>query len=338
MLTDRPGASRRSSEIFLGVAFTSGLEEVVIPFFDRGLPVEYELTRSIRVVSRSGRKKVGILNTDAKLMGGFDMRSLGQNPEWSIVTELKKQYEVSSVAPDAPIATDLDVLLVAQPSSLTQKQIDNLTDVRQEGGPDAPLPRPASRWTTRRSRPRCPSSRPAARSAAAPRPSPRATSGPCSTCVGLDWPSTEIVWNAYNPHPQLADLPPEIVFIGRGSGAEDAFNSEQIATSGFRRSSCSSPACSAPSGRSGPEFTPLLRTSDDGRHARLDRGRAAGLHGHLGINPSRRHIPTGISYTLAARLTGPAAGRTADKDDADEEGRRQEGRGQEGREAGRPSR
>ncbi len=123
-----------SSEVFLGVAFTSGVEEVVIPFFDRGLPVEYELTRSIRVVSKSGRKKVGILTTDAKLMGGMDMRSFSQTPEWSIVTELKKQYDVSSVSPDTPISSDLNVLLVAQPSSLTQKQIDNLTDYIKKGG------------------------------------------------------------------------------------------------------------------------------------------------------------------------------------------------------------
>ncbi len=71
-------ARQSASEIFLGVAFTSGLEEVVVPFFDPGLPTEYELTRSIRVVSKSGRKKVGVLATDAKMLGGFDFRSMGQ--------------------------------------------------------------------------------------------------------------------------------------------------------------------------------------------------------------------------------------------------------------------
>ena len=48
-----------------------------MPFFDAGLPVEYELTRSIRVVSHAQRKKVGILNTDAKLMGDFEQPATG---------------------------------------------------------------------------------------------------------------------------------------------------------------------------------------------------------------------------------------------------------------------
>ncbi|MEO6808673.1 MAG: Gldg family protein, partial [Isosphaeraceae bacterium] len=78
-------ARQSAEEIFLGVAFTSGPEEVVVPFFDRGLPVEYELTRSIRVVSRGQRKKVGIIDTDAKLLGGFDAQSMSQNNEWQIV-------------------------------------------------------------------------------------------------------------------------------------------------------------------------------------------------------------------------------------------------------------
>ena len=185
------------------MAFNSGLEEVIIPFFDRGLPVEYELTRSIRVVSRTGRKKVGILNTDAKLMGGFDFRSMGQNPEWSIVTELKKQYEVSSVSPDTAIASDIDVLLVAQPSSLTQKQIDNLTAHIRQGGAVLlfldPMP-----FENPQIAPRGPQDAArAVRSAAALLPNPRETP-PLLDLLGIEWPTTEIVWNPYNPHPGLA--------------------------------------------------------------------------------------------------------------------------------------
>ena len=55
MNNDQGSGRQTQEEVILGVAFSSGLEEVVIPFFDRGLPVEYELTRSIRVVSRAAR-------------------------------------------------------------------------------------------------------------------------------------------------------------------------------------------------------------------------------------------------------------------------------------------
>ena len=135
-------AQQSASEIFLSVAFTSGLEEVVVPFFDPGLPTEYELTRSIRVVSKTGRKKVGILATDAKMLGGFDFRSMGQETEWPFVTELKKQYEVSSVALDAPDPQQ-PRRSAGGPAVVDDAEADRyLEGLRPPGASDAAVPRP----------------------------------------------------------------------------------------------------------------------------------------------------------------------------------------------------
>lgn len=294
-----------SEDVFLGVAFSSGLEEVVIPFFDRGLPVEYELTRSMRVVSRSSRKKVGILTTDAKLTGGFDMRSMGQNPEWSIVTELKKQYDVSSVAPDSEVPTDLDVLLVAQPSSLTQKQIDNLTAYVKGGGPALLFldPLPVENPSISPGVPRQPAGGPFGGS---PPPEPKGDLGPLLDLLGLDWPTTEIVWNPYNPLQQRPDLPPEVVFVGAGSGVEDAFNPDDSVTSGLQEVVGIFPGQLRSKGSPGIEFTPLLRTSVSGGTLPWSEATRQGIMGVSGINPNRRHLASGIGYTLAAHLRGDA--------------------------------
>ncbi len=295
-------ARQTSSEIVLGVAFTSGLEEVVIPFFDRGLPVEYELTRSIRVVSRSNRKKVGILNTDARLMGGFDMRSMGQNPEWSIVTELKKQYDVSSVSPDSPISADLDVLLVAQPSSLSQKQVDNLTAFVKNGGATLLFMDPLF-YDNPSISPEVPKMPPGGPFGGGPPPEPKGDLTPLLTLLGIDWPTTEIVWNPYNPHPQLADLPPEVVFVGHGSGAKDAFNPDQDAVKSLQEVVGIFPGLLRPRGGS-PEFIPLLRTNSSGGTVSWSEAAQMGFMGIQGVNPNRRHFPSGLAYTLAARVKG----------------------------------
>ena len=312
-------AKQSSTEIFLGVAFTSGLEEVVIPFFDQGLPVEYELTRSIQVVSRAGRKKVGILNTDAKLMGGFDQRSFGQTPEWSIVTELKKQYDVSSVAPDAAIDAELDVLLVAQPSSLPQPQIDNLTAFVKQGGATLLLmdPFPVDNPQIAPEVPKQPAGGPFGGGAP---PDQKGDLTELLKLVNVEWPTTQIVWNPYNPHPQLADMPPEVVFIGHDPYATDAFNPDQPATAGLQEVVSLFPGLlRAREGGAGPEFTPLLRTSDKGGIIEWSEAVEQGFMGVSGINPRRRHVASGQAYTIAARVKGaPAADAKPEEPKADE--------------------
>ena len=130
----------KDEEIILGAAFTSGLEKVVVPFFDYGVSVEYELVRSIATVAESKRKKVGVLSTDAQLMGGFSFAGgmPQQVPKQAIIEELEKQYEVEEVDASSPIKEGFyDVLLAVQPSSLSPEAFDNFVNAVRRGQPTA---------------------------------------------------------------------------------------------------------------------------------------------------------------------------------------------------------
>ena len=133
-----------SEEIFLGVAFTCGLEKVVVPFIGRGIPVEYEMVRSIATVAKGRPRTIGIVNTDAQLYGQFNMQTMSPGQDWPIIAELEKQYNVVRVDASQPIEGDYDVLLAVQPSSLGPEQLNNLTAAIRDGMPTAifedPLP------------------------------------------------------------------------------------------------------------------------------------------------------------------------------------------------------
>jgi ABC-2 type transport system permease protein len=311
-----------SEEIFLGVGMTSGTEETVIPFLDRGLSVEYELVRSLRVVSGSHRKKVGVLQTDAKLLGGFDFRSMNQNNEWEVVTELKKQYEVSSIAADQPIPTDLDALLVAQPSSLNQKQIDTLTDFVRAGGPTLMFVDPMP-FVDPTISPREPKQPPGGMMGGAPPPEPKGDLAPLLDLLGVNWPDDEIVWNRYNPHPMLADAPPEYVFIGAGAfaghgSAVDAFGKDP-ASKDLQEVVLLFGGDLKPRGGN-LEFTPLLRTNEDGGTLLWQDTVQRGFMGMMNLNRMRAYFPSNLAYTLAARVKGklPAAKKDEAKDRKDD--------------------
>ena len=143
----REQGSPQQKEVILGAAFRSGLEKVTVPFFEYGIPVEYELVRSIKTVATGERKRVGIVATDARMMGGAVMQGMSfqQIEKHPIVEELAKQYEVEAVDMNSPITPGLyDALVASQPSSLAPPQFDRLLEAIKAGVPVAifedPLP------------------------------------------------------------------------------------------------------------------------------------------------------------------------------------------------------
>ncbi len=307
-------ARSSTSKLFMGIAFTSGASEEVIPFFDRGLPVEYELVRSIRVVANSQRKKVGVLTTAAKLFGGFDFTTMSSTPSWPVVEELKKQYEVVPISASDSITEELDGLLVVLPSSLSQEEMDNLRAYILAGHPTLMLVDPLPTFNISLS-PILPSEaqqNPFMRNQG-PQPKPKGDIHALMAALGVNWNSTQIVWDDYNPHPDLAQLPPEVVFVSQGNETTEAFNEMNKASAGLQELVMLYPGYlfKAVSGKF--DFQPLLRSGRISGVLPYNQLVRRGFFG-LGFNLNRnvRRMPTSETYILAAQIFGSSQPKESD--------------------------
>ena len=313
-------AQAGSSAVFLGVAFTSGAQEHVIPFVDRGLSVEYEITRSIRVVAQTDRKKIGVLRTEAKLFGGFDFQTMQSAPGWSIVEELKKQYEVVQVSSSGPIPEDLDALLVALPSSLPQEEMAGLLAYIQEGNPTLLLidPLPVINIALAPSERSGANMNPFMQQQAAP-PAEKGDIQKFMSEIGVSWNSASIIWDTYNPHPDLAQLPPEVVFVGRGNENEETFNEQHQGSAGLQELVLLYPGQIEQAAGSDYEFQPLLKSgyvSGQASYFQMVQRSFLGAQ----INPNLPHQPDPRDYVLAAHIRGTIESTDSEAADQEEEG------------------
>ena len=309
---DTSSARAAVEDVFLGVAFTCGAEEQVIPFFERGYPAEYELTRSIRVVARTERRKVGVVNTAINLFGGMDFQTMRSTPPWPVVEELRKQYEVVQVAPQAIGEQEVDALLVALPSSLSQPEMDRLRETVESGVPTLLLvdPLPVVNIGLSPSEDPGASQNPFMRQQGPP-PTPKGDVGGLLSRLGVRWDPAAIVWDSYNPHPDLASLPPEIVFAGRGSGNDAAFNPEQPASAALQELVMLYPGHLEAAAGSKSRFTPLVESgSVSGRifYPQLVQRSFFGVQ----LNPSPQRRPDDGSYVIAALVEGEAKSGAGD--------------------------
>ena len=330
-MRDLAGGRSEIVDVFLGVAFTSGAEQQVIPFFDRGLPAEYEVVRTIRVVAGSERQRVGVVDTMVKIFGGQNLASNQQLPQWSVVNELRKQYEVVEVNAEFPIPPDIDALLVALPSSMQTDQMTTVAEYIRQGRPAMLLvdPLPAvnptlapTEWVGE--------GNPFTYPPGSARPGPRGNVRQWMQDLGVDWEPTRIVWDGYNPHPDLSFMPSEVVFLGAGNENPETFNPGVDVVRDLQELVFLYPGFLRP--LSGPdadpdvEFEPLLRT-----------GAVSGHTGYFSIvqqsffgpsinpNPIRQQDEEEFVVAARVRRAGPApsepsaAEESADDESADDE-------------------
>ena len=316
MLTE--SARPTPTQVFLGVALTSGARDEVIPFFERGLPVEYELARSIRIVTQAERKKIGVVTTAAKIFGGFDMQTMNSDPPWPIVTELQKQYEVTQLSAESPILDNLDGLLVPLPSALSQEEMNNLAAYIRAGNPTLLLDDPLPTFNLRLSPMEEPGAgqNPFMRNQQPPE-TPKGNIAGLLSQFGVRYNPADVIWHGYNPHPNFATLPQEIAFFGGHTTEGSSFSDSSRVSSGLQEIALIYAGHVEPTEDTAFVFEPLIMSRSQ-----------AGIHNwhqlvqrsFFGVNINRnpRRFAGETPLTLAASVRGKLPGVVTATDTAGE--------------------
>jgi ABC-2 type transport system permease protein len=299
--------ARKTDEIFLGAAFSSGLDRVVLPFIDKGIPVEYELVRSICTVSQQQRKKLGVVKTAAQLFGGFSMQ--GPSEESQLVAELKKQYDVAEVDPTKPITEKYDVLLAVQPSSLTPDAMKNFVAAVKGGQATAifedPFPWPQL-WqdVVGTAQPNRPPGGMMGMFGGGGQPAPKGDINELWKLLGVSMYGDEVVWQDFNPEPKLGDIYKEWIFVDEGlaaHGTPNPFNPDDEISSGMRQVLFFWPGSVRPAEGSKLGFKQLAvtgRNSGTISYQDVEMGLRSG--NVLGLRRAMTHEP----YVVAAHISG----------------------------------
>jgi ABC-2 type transport system permease protein len=295
------GRERSEESIFLAAAITSGLGKVVIPFFDKGIPVEYELVRSISTVTQEKMLKVGIVDTGIEFM----MPMADHSREWPLITELRKQYEIDDRPIDLkqPLKGNYDVLLAFQPSMLGPEEMDHLVDAVREGTPVAiledPVPFAFPPEVAGTAEPRMPGGMMGMFGGG--QPIPKGDIEQLWRTLGVKINPTSVVFQNYNPESSLdPEVDPQWIFVDHGNGAKEPFNTESVITSGLNQVLLLYAGEVTKAEDSKLDFEQLMVTGS-GNSGTVD---AAALQRGQKNMPSFAHQLTKTSYILATHVHG----------------------------------
>lgn len=216
----------QESDLILGLALQSGKRKQIIPFVERGMSVEFHLLRALHALNKPALPVLGIVHNDFPLLVHHDYQSDRMRAESPIVKEWRKRFNIVEVGLHKAVSEDIDVLVVAMPSSLEQQAMDRLQDYLWHGGKALLLEDPAPMWSQPELAPAF-SREHIFKKRGLPVPQglpPKGNALAFYQSLGIYFPTEQIVWSNYNPSYSLRQLwPRSIVWVQRNKhGLTDA--------------------------------------------------------------------------------------------------------------------
>lgn len=294
------------STLYLGLSAANSTDgEAAIPFFteEREKFLEYDLVKLLTGLDRSGQKHVGLL-TQLPMQygpGGPQAMMQGRAQPYVLYEQLQENYELAEIDPGfAALPEDLDLLMLVHPPELNDDQLYAIDQFVLGGGRTLVFVDPHSEALDPR--------------ATAPNSS---SLGPLLAAWGVDFARDKVVGDAsLAQRVQMGGYGPDSVkdyifwlaindqFMSPDDVVSGSIDSLNLASAG---------ALSALEGAT-TDFQSLVTTSSVAML--FDSSRAVGMPDPDSL--LRDLVPSGQSYTLAARVTGTT--RTAFPDRAAAEG------------------
>ena len=300
--------SQGGDSLYLGMVGTNSLDGLeVLPFLSpaREAFLEYELARMIYILSQPDRPRVGLLS-GLPIAGGMDMQTGQQRPAWAIHDQIREMFEVETIDPqDDSLPEAIDALVVVHPRDISTPLMRAIDRFVLDGGRLLAFVDPFAE-----SDPGPPGGDPMA-AMSAPKSSDL---GPLFEAWGVEFDSGQFVADAgqaLQVTVQQGRAPvrhPGIIGVG-----PDRMNPDDVTTGELETVNLASAGHLQLSADSTLTLEPLLSSSD--RSTLIDSERLRFLS-----DPSELTSEIGDDgqqYTLAGRLSGPAASAFSGDGEAD---------------------
>ncbi|MDF1526880.1 MAG: Gldg family protein [bacterium] len=292
--------------LYFGLAATSeDGRSLIIPFIqaDREIFFEYDISQMIHTLANPEKVKVGLLSALPISGGPTPQNPFQAQVPWVISDQLNRQFDVEVILSEKVIPEDVDVLMVVHPHGLSDSALYAADQFVLRGGRALVFADPVSEFES--------GSRPGAGL------SEEGTVDKLLAAWGLAMESGRVVGDmtvsqrvSYRDDNQVKT----VNYLPWLALREDLINREEVTTAQLDNLNLASAGSLTQTEDARTSLTPLLSSST--RSMLLDGS-------YLVFRPDPAKLlsefsPSGVSFTLAARIKGPAATAFPDGPPADE--------------------